>query len=83
MCTHQASDRTDSGDDAGVSPAAVVHSSGRNPPGEGHHEVDPVWFEAAIPVAAPGANASIGDVVVSVSAISPDKRTMTLQIGRA
>jgi len=39
--------RTRSLDDAGVSPAVVVHSIGRRFFDAGH-EVDPVWFEAAI-----------------------------------
>ena len=71
--------RTDRGDDSGVKPAAVVHSIGRHDPGEGKHEVDPIWFETAVP-AQVGAQGQVGNLVVDVISIAPDRRTMTITI---
>ncbi|WP_433472227.1 hypothetical protein ACQPZP_25450 [Spirillospora sp. CA-142024] len=62
------------GDDAGVTPAVVVHSIGINDVGAGRSEVDPPWFEGAIPV-------NVGEVmnihdyritITDVSATAPE-----------
>jgi hypothetical protein len=40
--------RTAFGDDAGVTPAVVIHSIGAREVGLGHDEVNPPWFEGAM-----------------------------------
>lgn len=69
--------RTAAGDDQGVTPGVVVHSIGVRPDGEDDPDIDPVWFEVAVP-AAPGAEVLVvGDLRLKVVAL-PDHSTVTI-----
>jgi hypothetical protein len=63
--------RAATGDDAGVSPAVVVHSIGRRTLPSGAAEVNPTWLETIIPTTV-GAAAQIDDDVKVTVADAPD-----------
>ena len=70
------------GDDAGVTPAVVVHSIGANFVGVGRDEVDPPWFEASLPPVV-GAFADVLGyrfTVVAVSAAAPEWVEVRIQL---
>jgi hypothetical protein len=72
--------RLDSGDDAGVTPAVVVHSIGRRQPMKFQHEMLPIWFETAIPAQA-GKTGGVGDAMcITVLDVSDDRRRVRVML---